>query len=302
MTLMSKDIRVIMACIIPIEVWKALGEEAIELLTDVFTLALSSGRMPDEWRDSLLTPICKKKGDVLECKSYCGIKLLSHTFKLYERIIDSRLREIIRPNEAHFGFMPGKRTTDAIFTMRQVIEKYREGQENLDIVFIDLEKAYDRVPREEIWRCLRLRGVPEVLVRTVKDMYHECTTKIRTAAGETESFMVKVGLHQGSALSPFLFVSLMDLLTEDLELEIPWTVLYADDVMLCMAVSHELNIKLEDWRERLEERGLRINRIKTECMRCTFGDEEENNIDLEIDLERIKEVPAFRYLKVYGLE
>ena len=102
--------------------------------------------------------------------------------------------------------------------IRQVMEKYREGQKNLSIVFIDLEKAYDRVPREELWRSLRLRGVPEYLIECIKDMYHECSTSVVSAAGETESFQVRVGLHQGSALSPFLFVMLMDDLTEDVKL------------------------------------------------------------------------------------
>ena len=283
---------------IPVEVWKALGEVGVRILTELFNMVLSTGEMPQEWRKSLLTPIYKNKGDVLECKNYRGIKLLSHTFKLYERIIDSRLREIITPRESHLGFLPGRGTVDAIFIVRQLMEKYRQGQKNLDIVFIDLEKAYDRVPREEIWRCLRLRGIPEYLVQSIMDMYQDSTTTIRTAVGETEPFRVNVGLHQGSVLSPFLFVTLMDVLTEDLQLELPWTVLYADDIMLCMIETEELNIRLEEWRQKLEDRGLRINRIKTECMNCIFEEDEEgeNRIDLEIDSDWIKEVPVFKYL------
>merc|ERR1712030_232684 len=109
-------------------------------------------------------------------------------------------------------------------------------------------------------------------------------------------FKVRVGLHQGSALSFFLFVTLLDLLTQDLQLELPWTVVYADDVMFCMVDTEELNIKLEDWRQALEERGLRINRIKTECMHCINGEGNEGEVDLEIDLERLKEVETFKYL------
>ena len=97
---------------------------------------------------------------------------------------------------------------------KQTIEKHREGQKDIRVTFIDLEKAYDRVPREEIWRCMRERNVPEKYVKLIQDMYRGCQTKVRSAAGESGSFNVDVGLHQGSALSPYLFLILMDVLTE----------------------------------------------------------------------------------------
>ncbi|KAK3519401.1 hypothetical protein QTP70_027519, partial [Hemibagrus guttatus] len=69
----------------------------------------------------------------------------------------------------------------------------------------DLEKAYDRVPREELWYCMRKSGVAEKYVRVVQDMYERSRTVVRCAVGQTEEFKVEVGLHQGSAFSPFLF-------------------------------------------------------------------------------------------------
>ena len=88
-------------------------------------------------------------------------------------------------------------TVDAIFALRQTVEKYREKQKGLHLVFIDLEKAYDRVPRQEVWRCLREKGVSEKYVRIMKDMYAEATTEVRSPVGTTKKFKVKVGLHQG---------------------------------------------------------------------------------------------------------
>ena len=78
---------------IPIEAWKCLGREGIEWLTKLYGKVWETGKMPDEWRKSVLVPIFKKKGDIQECKNYRGIKLMSHTMKLLERIIDRRLRE-----------------------------------------------------------------------------------------------------------------------------------------------------------------------------------------------------------------
>ncbi|KAK3532065.1 hypothetical protein QTP86_006795 [Hemibagrus guttatus] len=79
----------------------------------------------------------------------------------------------------------------------------------------DLGKAYDRVPREELWYCMRKSGVAEKYVRVVQDMYERSRTVVRCAVGQTEEFKVEVGLHQGLALSPFLFAMVMDQLSEE---------------------------------------------------------------------------------------
>ena len=99
--------------------------------------------------------------------------------KIWERIIDRKLREETSIGEEQFGFMPGRRTTDAIFAARQVIKKHREMQKELHLVFIDLEKAYDRVPRQEVWRCLREQGVPEKYMRLDKVTYENARRQVK---------------------------------------------------------------------------------------------------------------------------
>ncbi|KAK3569725.1 hypothetical protein QTP86_004047 [Hemibagrus guttatus] len=79
----------------------------------------------------------------------------------------------------------------------------------------NLEKVYDRVPREELWYCMRKSGVAEKYVRVVQDMYERSRTVVRCAVGQTEEFKVEVGLHQGLALSPFLLAMVMDQLSEE---------------------------------------------------------------------------------------
>ena len=77
--------------------------------------------------DSVMVPIFKEKGGIQDCRNYSGIKMISHTMKIWERVIDRRLREETTMGEEQFGFMPGRRTTDAaICAARQVIEKHRE--------------------------------------------------------------------------------------------------------------------------------------------------------------------------------
>ena len=141
--------------------------------------------------------------------------------------------------------MPGKGTTDAMFSLRMLMEKYREGQKELHCVFVDLEKAYDRIPREELWYCMRKSGMAEKDVRLVQNVYEGSETVVRCAVGTTKSFKVKVGLHQGSTLSPFLFEVVMDRITIEVRREPPWTMLFADDIVICKKIRKKVDQRLE---------------------------------------------------------
>ncbi|KAK3545277.1 hypothetical protein QTP70_002960 [Hemibagrus guttatus] len=278
---------------IPVEVWKCLGEAAVEFLANLFNRVLESERMPEEWRRSVLVPIFKNKGDVQSCSNYRGIKLMSHTMKVWERVVEARLRKVVDICEQQYGFMPRKSTTDAIFALRILMEKYRDGQRELHCVFVDLEKAYDRVPREELWYCMRKSGVAEKYVRVVQDMYERSRTVVRCAVGQTEEFNVEVGLHQGSALSPFLFAIVMDQLSEEVRQESPWTMMFADDIVICSESREQVEENLERWRFALERRGMKVSRSKTEYM-CV--NEREGSGTVRLQGEEVKKVQEFKYL------
>jgi hypothetical protein len=79
---------------IPIKVWRCLGDVTIVWLTKLFNIIFRSNKMFDEWRQIILVPIFKNKGDAQSCTNYQGIKLMSHTMKLWKRIIEHHLREI----------------------------------------------------------------------------------------------------------------------------------------------------------------------------------------------------------------
>ena len=121
---------------IPAEVWKCLGWFGVVTLCKLFNSIMITETIPSAWRDSVLVPIFKEKGDIQECKNYRGIKLLAHTFKIWERVLDRRVRECTDIHESQFGFMPGRRTTDAIFILKHTIEKYREGQKDICVTFM----------------------------------------------------------------------------------------------------------------------------------------------------------------------
>ena len=108
-------------------------------------------------------------------------------------------------------------------------------------------------------------------------------TSVRTSDGDTDDFPIRIGLHQGSALSPYLFGLVMDEVTRDIQGDILWCMLFADDVVLVDESRTGVNQKLELWQQTLESKGFRLGRTKTEYMRRDFGTptREEKDISLE---------------------
>ena len=115
----------------------------------------------------------------------------------------------------------------------------------------------------------------------------------RCAVGTTESFKVKVGLHQESVLRPFLFAVIMDRLTDEIRREPPWTMLFADDIVICEETKEEVEQRLESWKYALERRGMKVSRSKTEYL-CINGRNDDETVKMEdAKVPRVKE---FKYL------
>ena len=124
-------------------------------------------------------------------------------------------------------------------------------------------------------------------------MYEGSETVVRCAVGTTESFKVKVELHQGSALSPFLFAAIMDRLTDEVRREPPWTMLFADNIVICKETMEEMEWRLECWRYALERRGMKVSRSKIEYL-CINGGNDDETVKMEDT--KVPRVKKFKYL------
>ena len=131
---------------------------------------------------------------------------MEHAFKLYKKALDI--------DKMQYEFMPGRGAVDAVLVLRKLSEKFRD-KKKLFFIFVDLEKAFDLMQREVLCFNVRLKGVQEYLVNEAMCLYKGCETAVSVDGELSSSFSVKVGVHQGSVLSPILLIMVMDVLTED---------------------------------------------------------------------------------------
>ena len=240
---------------VSIQLLKGGGDRALKSLTNIFNDTLVKDKLMWEWKLSLLVQVFKGKGDPLNSNSRRGIKLLEHVFKMYEKVLDRRLREVIDIDKMQYGFMPRRGTVDAVFVLRRINEKFRAKDKKLFFIFIDLEKAFDQVSWEVIRFAMRWKGVPEYFVNGAMSLYKGVSVDGKLSS----SFSVKVGVHQWSALSPVLFIMVIDVLTEDVTDGSLIQLFYANNLVLCKELFNEFMDKCGRWKNALKEKGLRVN-------------------------------------------
>src|SRR5580698_8951249 len=215
-----------------IEMLTAAGDVGVQWMVDLCNAVVKEGKVPEDWSMSWIVSVYKGKGDAMDCGSYRGIKLLEHAMKVFERVIETRIRKAVKIDDMQFGFQSGKGTTDATFIVRQLQEKYMAAKKDLWLAFVDLEKVFDRVPRDILWWSLRELGVEESIVGVIKSMYDSSTTAVKLKNGVSERFEVKVGVHQGSVLSPLLFIIVLEALTRKCRKGLPYELLFSNDLIL----------------------------------------------------------------------
>ena len=132
--------------------------------------------------------------------------------------------------------------------------------------FVDLEKAFDRVPSKVLEWALRKRGIPESMVRAVMSLYEGAKTRVRVGAELSEEFEVRVGVQQGSVLSPLVLAIVVDVVTESAREGLMSEMLYADDLALISETIEGLREKFRKWKEAFESKGMKVNLGKTKLM------------------------------------
>ncbi|TWW59961.1 R2 Retrovirus-related Pol polyprotein from type I retrotransposable element [Takifugu flavidus] len=257
------------------EFLRALDVVGLSWLTRLCNITWTSGAVPLDWQTGVVVPLFKK-GDRRVCSNYRGITLLSLPGKVYSGVLERRVRRIVKPRiqEEQCGFRPGRGTVDQLYILSRVFEGAWEFAQPVHMCFVDLEKAFDRVPRGVLWGVLRECGVSGPLIRAVRSLYDRCQSLVRIAGSKSNSFPVRVGLCQGCPVSPILFITFMDRISRcsrgvegirfgDLRIA---SLLFADDVVLLASSARDLQLTLDRVAAACEAAGMRISTSKSEAM------------------------------------
>ena len=160
--------------------------------------------------------------------------------------------------------------------------------------FVDLEKVVGTVPIEMVMATLRWVGVSEAEVRMVEGTYEKATARLVVGEGASEEFEVKIGLRQGSVLSPLLFIGLLDLISRKTVVKDAMKkLLYADHLALVANGKQELQQTMEEWNGLFTKHGLKHNLEKTEVLHIGHQREE---LEIELEGKKLTQGDSFVYL------
>ncbi|KAK3529557.1 hypothetical protein QTP70_031980, partial [Hemibagrus guttatus] len=283
---------------------KSLDVVGLPWLTCLCNIAWRSGTVPLDWANGVVIPLFKK-GDRRVCSNYRGITLLSLPGKVYSRVLERRVRPLVEPRiqEEQCGFRPSRGTLDQLYTLHRVREGSWEFAQPVHMCSVDLEKAFDRVPRGMLWEVLWEYGVRGPLLRAVQSLYNRSRSLVRIASCKSYLFPVHVGLRQGCPLSLVLFIVFMDRISRhsqglegvrfgDHRIS---SLIFADDVVLLAPSSLDLQHALGHFAAECEATGMRVSTSKSKAM---VLNRKKVACTLQVGKEVLPQVEEFKYLGV----
>ena len=286
------------------EMMQALEGIELDAITKMLNTIYDTGEIPKEMLQSIFIVLPKKQG-ATECEQHRRVSLMSHMTKILLRILMKRIRNKVCTEIAdnQCGFIEGKGTANAIYILRQIIERTLEVNKDLYVCFIDYTKAFDRVRHEEIITILQQLNIDGKDLRIIKTIYWEQKAAVRVEEERSNFQNIKRGVRQGCVLSPDLFSLYSEMIMRQIEeiegLKIGGhninNIRYADDTVLTADSEEELQELLNKVVEESENKGLELNSKKTESMIIT----RKTSIpkcEIKIKENTIKQANSFKYL------
>lgn len=288
---------------IPIELIKHAPLIVIKEIALIFNKCLKGDEIPDEWKQAHISSI-HKKGCKLICDNYRGISVTASIGRLYGRILKNRIEQSVEISEEQSGFRSGRSCVDNIFCLKQLAEKTIARSRELHLIFIDLKKAYDTVPVNQLWKAIENATIPTEYQNALKKLYNDTKSQIKIGGELSDEFPVNKGLRQGCCISPTLFKIYIDKALSEwrrkcsqmgvkMEDGTIYSLLFADDQVILAEDEEDVSYMFRKLVEEYEKWGLEINLQKTEYM--VIG---AQGHDLHTEKGVIKNTNHYKYLGV----
>lgn len=289
------------------ELIKCGGQALRERLCHLVNNCIEQCVIPEQWKTSYMISIYKK-GERNDKNNYRGLSVNCTLSRLFGKILNKKLKESAehKISEEQSGFVTGRGCVDNLFIIQQLTEKRRDKGEETHLAFIDLEKAYDSIPRKRLWEALLKLNIDEDLINIIKEMYRGNKTFVKQNGYLSDPIVTSKGLRQGCSLSPLLFNLYIECALEDWRrrvhgMGIPindhhlYTLNFADDQIVMAQDAYDLEFMLRRLYHIYEEWGLKVNTKKTEYL---VTNSVAKFTILINDETEIKQVDKYKYLGV----
>lgn len=225
------------------------------VLAAIFTKSLLEGKVPDDWKIANVIPIFKS-GERDKCSNYRPVSLTSQISKVMEGIIRDAIGDYMGRfdmiKDSQHGFVKGKSCLTNLLEFMEMVEEGVDNGERVDVVYLDFQKAFDKVPHKRLIMKIEALGVPSEIVQWIRDWLTNRRQRVVIKGEYSDWSVVKSGVPQGSVLGPLLFVIYVNDMDEGLSNKM---LKFADDAKVVGKVSTQEGIddmrrdlvKLNDW-------------------------------------------------------
>ena len=173
--------------------------------------------IPESWLQGIILRLYKGKGLKGKCSNERGITLASNIGKVYERIINERVKKHVKITTAQAGGIQGSATADHLIALKQTIQEIKMKNKTAYIVFLDVQKAYDKAWLDAILYVLHKNGVEGKNLKMVQKLNNKLTARIQTRHGLTDEIPIRDSIRQGGVLSVVEYATLIDEISKELK-------------------------------------------------------------------------------------
>ena len=293
------------------EIIKASYDIISPQLVSIYNNLFNKSEYPESWGLGFIVPILKG-GDPNIAKNYRGITLNNILAKIYSQILLNRLtvwaEKYDKISNCQFGYQKGKCTTDCIFILHSIIAKVLNSGQKLYSIFIDYEKAYDKINHIFLWQKMLSENISSKITNAIKSMYSVVRSVIKHNSKLSNSIHSHLGVKQGDPSSSLLFMMFINDIVTSVRTDIEglfsidelklFLILYADDQILFATSPTSLQSMLNDIEIYCNTWNLKINIAKTKVLIFEKSNR-HTNYDFYLYNEKLEVVKSFKYLGVY---
>ena len=287
---------------IPNEIFIEANKETKKIYQEIMNTVYKQETIPERWQEGEIKRLYKGKGQKGKCSNERGITLASNVGKVFERIINERVKKEVYITEAQGGGIPGNATVDHLVALKEAANQILKRGKTAYMIFLDVQKAYDKAWLDAILYALYRNGVGKKNLEIIRKLNTGLTAQIQTKYGLTRKITIRDSIRQGGVLSVIEYATLMDEITKeinknDMGLELRngeklRDLLWMDDVLLIHENAKEVQKMLDITNHIALKNHIEFGAPKCKIVKLGRGPKTHINLNDVI----LEEVPAYKYL------